>query len=546
MKEDELELELVYQPVPPDGSSDVFASALKAVCDGSETIAIASPYLSYDVLEPITRGLSFRLITDLEACLEGGVERSLAGFFEAHSSVVRSLRGLHAKVVLGTRAGLLGSANLTTTGLCRRFEMACVARGVHFDELVIWFDRLWKHAVPLDLDAVRAGLDQERDCGAPDLKTRSTKGLTTTGNMGWLTASGTEGAGATDVQSERARESVLTGKVSDQDLDELAKQLRVLTTTRATALRALSLFDEALRLIDLPIDDDRLHLNFGGASLSITLGPRYVVWLRKEKKTREFGMLLADFDVARRHVAAREDVRSSAFRDKGKPDVPSFYWPPDKLTSLPEDVVQSWHEGIRRELARRRRSPYTRAKRAALYHVVIDSTLRTEVVRRAHPQAWWFGVNNSNAGHMTLGDIMPLFYGSPVRWPIGSSKTVPGDAYAEMLPGDRALVWTGHGREPRWGVIGTAGLASVEQDHVILDQGHRFEQPLTPYPRRAPAETNAVKFMFRVFDEDFKPLGDVRQAIHGVGRTNPITIAKIEEAQFDEVVRYVTENSGSA
>ena len=66
---------------------------------------------------------------------------------------------------------------------------------------------------------------------------------------------------------------------------------------------------------------------------------------------------------------------------------------------------------------------------------------------------------------------------------------------------------------------------------------------LPRYPRRQPAETEAVRFLLRVFGESFKPLGDVRQAVFGVGRTNPITVAKVAEEQLDEVLAHIRDRS---
>src|SRR5690606_30935691 len=115
--------------------------------------------------------------------------------------------------------------------------------------------------------------------------------------------------------------------------------------------------------------------------------------------------------------------------------------------------------------------------------------------------------------------------------------------YEEMLPGDRVLVWTGHGRDEEWGIIGAAAIERVDDDHVVLSRGIRFDLPLTPYPRRQPAETDTVRFLLHVFGRAFKPLGDVRQAVFGVGRTNPITVAKVAEEQLDEVFAHVKNRS---
>jgi len=530
------DIKLIYQPVPPDGADKSFASALEAVLATSEVIAIASPYLSFDVLRPLVEGRSFRIVTDQDACLGARVEASLVDFFEHHSASIRSLSGLHAKVVLGAHAGLLGSANMTTTGLCRRFEMACVVRGSRFNELEAWFDALWENADPLDLEAL--AIREAEAAGSEQDSPSTTKSLTTTGRLGWLRrerraeALPDLAAGGTGALSE-------SGGVSAHDLEELGTRLRELTEDRTTAGLVLEMLAQALEHAGLPVDDERLHLNFGRPKLiSVTLGQRHVAWCQRKGAVREFGMMLQSFDVADRGVAAIPGARQDAFTKNKTPVLPDLYVPLEALGSLDPSVLSDWEQSIRREVLECSKSSYLSKKREALYHILVSPSLRTTAVRLAHPSSWWFGVNNGSVGHMTLEEVAPLFEGSQLHWPFGNSKTLPRNAYAEMLPDDRVLVWTGHGRDGRWGVIGTAKVACVNDDHVLLNRGTRFEVPLSPYPRRQPAETEAVKFLLGVFGGEFKPLGDVRQAIYGAGRTNPITIAKVTETQADQVVDY--------
>lgn len=143
---------------------------------------------------------------------------------------------------------------------------------------------------------------------------------------------------------------------------------------------------------------------------------------------------------------------------------------------------------------------------------------------------------------MRLTDLEPLFDGSrgELCWPVGRSKTEPRSAYADMLPGDPVLLWTGQGRDPQWGVLGTATVSRVSADHLTLSRGQRFSKPVTPYPKGEPADTDTVRFLVRVLGEHFKPIGDVRQAVYGEGRTNPVTVAQVPEPSFQEIVAFAT------
>lgn len=139
---------------------------------------------------------------------------------------------------------------------------------------------------------------------------------------------------------------------------------------------------------------------------------------------------------------------------------------------------------------------------------------------------------------MYLQDTQPLFEGSPIRWPFGRSRTLPTGAYREMLPGDRVVLWTGRGDDERWGLIGTAVIDVVHDDHLILRSGSRFSEPLTPFPKKKPSETDLVKFLLETFGTEFDPLGDVRNAVYGVGRKPPVTVARISDAQVASVLAY--------
>lgn len=460
--------QLIYQPVPPNDSDEVFASALKDVVAGSKSVAIASPYLSVDVLRPLIEGRGFRLITDQDACFEAGCDPALADLLHTNSEHVRTLAGLHAKVVIGDRAGLFGSANLTTTGLCRRFEMATIVRGCRLTELNAWFEALWDHGTCLDLSTFAKRALQP--AVSAQIGHRGVTGLTTTGRLGWLTRSPDQRPppDVGDVDEELSRSS----GVVESEIDELAVRLREFTEDQIAAAQLLSVLARAQEHAGLPVEDERVHLDSGRKNhISVTL----------------------------EQLAAR--FMSAASRAMG------------------------------------------RTRRENLYRILLDPTLRQAAVRLAHPAAWWFGVNNGWAGHMTLNSMEPLFKGNSLRWPVGNSKTVPRSAYKEMLPGDRVLVWTGHGRDEKWGIVGVAAIERVDDDHMVLSRGVRFDRPLTPYPRRQPAETETVRFLFWVFGESFKPLGDVRQAVYRAGRTNPVTVAKIAEEQVDIVLAHVREST---
>lgn len=377
------DFKLVYQPIPPNDSNEVFAGALKEAVGASESVAIASPYLSLGVLEPLVEGRGFRLVTDLDACLEGGADPQLVEFLKAQHQHIRSVRGLHAKVVLGKHAGLFGSANLTTTGLSRRFEMACVVRGSRLEELAAWFDALWIHSKRLDIQALTACPSEL--AGRERTSKSTVSSLPATGQLGWLTRPATS-----DLPREGSFGSIDAppgaSDASEQELQVLVTRLRELTLDRATARLVLDMLARALEHAGLLVDDERLHLNCGRPrKISVTLGQRHVAWCRREGEIREFGMMLQSFDTANRAVAAIPGARQRAYTKNKSLVIPELYVPLEALGSLDPSVLLDWERSIRREVQECGRSSYRSKKRVELYNILLNPTLRLTAVSRAYP-----------------------------------------------------------------------------------------------------------------------------------------------------------------
>lgn len=551
-------LRLIYQRVPPDRSDDAFASALQAVASGSKALSIASPYLSHSILEPLTRGRSFRLITDWRECLDGGVDERLEAWIFAHADAIRDLPGLHAKVVVGDRKALFGSANLTTMGLTRRFEMACLVEEKERDELFAWIDAIWKQGSPVDL-ALLKGPSRRRRGADAGIARRAGWKLKPTGRLSGIfsekSSPRTSDQKAQDEPNapakrvDRAANDSSSGvrsphTASQEEIDGLARQLRRLTPNRSIASAVLGYFDHAFDFLDLDPSDERLHLNFGQRPPSITVGQRNVVWAKFRARRPVLGFILDDFALAKEFAERDPHVSWNAFRKRGAHDCPSFYWPIEEAEAIPARIIQSWERAMRQEVLRAGTSRHVSKKRAALYPLSRDSSLRAEVVRRAHPMGWWFGVNNGGGkGHRHFSDIEPLLEGRAIEWPFAHSKRLPPDAYRLMLPGDDVLLWTGHGTNPAWGLIGTAQIAEIGSDRLILHRGRRFVKPLTPYPQGAPRATRTFRFLMSAFGEDFLPLGDVSRAVLGTKRVRPITVAAVEMRVLRKVLRRVEESA---
>jgi 5-methylcytosine-specific restriction endonuclease McrA len=118
-----------------------------------------------------------------------------------------------------------------------------------------------------------------------------------------------------------------------------------------------------------------------------------------------------------------------------------------------------------------------------------------------------------------------------------------------MNPCDKVLLWTGHNKsskaEKQWGLLGTATIIEVHRDYVLLGEGVRFANPITPYPQGEPQESTEVRFLRDTFGSEFIPLGDVMRAVFGTDRRHPITISQISINIFDSVLSFVSNTSNS-
>lgn len=545
---------LVFHPVCPSSGQDsaVFAEAARRVLEAAPDgeARLVSPYIALTVLAKLVETRPFRLVTDLNACFEKGGDHDLIRFVSENRDFVRDVTGVHAKVISTDGAVLLGSANLTASGFASRDEMGCLILDVALiGSIRAWFNGLWKIGAPVTESEIKSLQQRITNRVAPPPadragQKRSRRNARRT--LGWMKPRRAFAQERNDLQPplDVSRDQPFTA-----ERNELAAQLRNLTTSRPQAEEALRLLARALAIAELPVEDDRLHLNFGRTAICVCINQRYVAWLHREARTNKFAFILDNTDTADRVANGISDAKSGRFQKRGSDDSPTLHVPLDRLGEIPECVYQSWEGAIRLEVGRTRKdgrpykSGYLRSKRPFLYDALTADSLRREIARRAFPAHWWFGVNNSSRGHVNLYQIRPLLNGNQAQfvWPVGHST--PRKLYREMEAGDRVLIWTGHGRDPSWGLLGTATLSSVAAADVVLAECVPFAFPITPYPMGQPQATEEVHFLRDTFCVDlrdnfpvtFEPLGDVMHTVFGSKRTRPITVYPVTAKAFGAV-----------
>jgi hypothetical protein len=459
----------------PTGDSGAFWCAAKRVLKAApdSELRLVSPYLGHTVLRPLIGERRFRLITDLRACFEASADEALVGFLGANLASVRSRDQIHAKLLLSDRAALFGSANLTGKGFEERDELGClVEEPALVQQLARWFEALWELEPPLDREALDAAMQRGRDAQRtrasapiPEPKVPSaSRGNRSLGRLPF------EAANAAAI--EASPDGVAVEHTADEELEraDLVAHVQRLATSREQAAQVLALMTRALEVAGLGVDDLRLHLNFGNTPIHVTVGKRYVIWWGLKGRPLEVGFLLDNEAVAEAAASTIEKARIGWFSN---PKTPGLDVPTAQLDAIPSAVFASWERAIRVEVDRRNQdgslvtsNHREKKRRPYLYRALMEPALRREIVERAFPSTgcWWFGVNNGPGGHVQL-DAMQAFLGGEqpeFTWNIGNSK--PKSLYADMRRGDRVLIWTGHGRSPTWGLLGTASLAEVREE----------------------------------------------------------------------------------
>lgn len=159
---------LLYHPLDNSSEHSPFDRAALSVARDSEAL-IVSPYIGVSYLERILDVADeWRLVSDIEAWLSSlsQVARPRAWeFIRCNLDRIHHCANIHAKVIVGYRLAMMGSANLTSKGVLGRTEMGILLDEPRLvTELRSWFEGLWAQtASPIvdEANALVAWLDEE-------------------------------------------------------------------------------------------------------------------------------------------------------------------------------------------------------------------------------------------------------------------------------------------------------------------------------------------------------------------------------------------------
>jgi hypothetical protein len=150
----QLRLRLLYHDPDCLGNASPFDEAILGIAR-AENVCLACPYIGLAYLRRVIRLTeSWRLLTDVQEWLRSQDNTQREGIYQflAHNRfLIRHSPRLHAKVVIGSRSAMVGSANLTDAGIRQRTELAVRLDGSpQVQELTKWFEAHWTRAYELD------------------------------------------------------------------------------------------------------------------------------------------------------------------------------------------------------------------------------------------------------------------------------------------------------------------------------------------------------------------------------------------------------------
>lgn len=155
-------MELIYHlPEQKPKEKSPFKTKIKEFIN-EESIYIACPYINIDELtELLNSRISFKILTDVEEWLKSTSSskkrESILKFINDHHKKIHHQRGLHSKVILNDCRALVGSANLTISGMYSNNEFSIFLNSEHhneINEIKNWFDLWWQKTDIPDLDEV--------------------------------------------------------------------------------------------------------------------------------------------------------------------------------------------------------------------------------------------------------------------------------------------------------------------------------------------------------------------------------------------------------
>lgn len=362
-------VELVYHDFDDASSGSPFEETLARLSDDA-SLDIACPYLGRDILQSLTdRTGTWRLVTDVQEWFRSRpreCRKDTLEFLRSNPESIRDCRDLHAKVLVGNDAGIVGSANVTYSGLARNPEMAVLFEDMsEVDELGTWFDELWERTQPTDVKDLRTFLTESEPV---ERKQRSSPSMADTGP-------------SIDATLEVLEEPAI--EVDGADHRQLVETVGQ-APSREWMDAYLDWISDVIECTGLDESDERIATTVPSSSsrLPVNVNHRYV--LAAFPKEQRIGMILPPDSSA---VDELSEFISDfgSFSTNSDEDPYWFQFPGDPRDFITDDIMQDWREIVREESTRGSRSEYRHHHNPAAYKVAVDEQYRETVLDTAFP-----------------------------------------------------------------------------------------------------------------------------------------------------------------
>lgn len=159
-------MKLIYHiPKNEIQNSSPFDIAIKELTKFDD-INIACPYIDIDYLKDIIHGeIEFKILTDVEQWIQSAnhnKREEIVCFLKKNQGKIHHYPGLHAKVIASNTGAVIGSANMTMSGLFSNNEFSILVDSEKIiNEIREWFDLWWTNSDVPNLEEVIAFSD---DC----------------------------------------------------------------------------------------------------------------------------------------------------------------------------------------------------------------------------------------------------------------------------------------------------------------------------------------------------------------------------------------------
>jgi hypothetical protein len=147
--------------LPADGGPNVYSPAIESVCKGCGVAMVVTPFFTpAQLLQLLSQaGRNATCLTDvdfLDQNMVGATQVELAKFRQlATNGHLRSISPLHSKILLKGDRAIVGSANVTTSGLGRNIETGVLLRGSVVEPLRLWIEELRNKSLAIPPARVR-------------------------------------------------------------------------------------------------------------------------------------------------------------------------------------------------------------------------------------------------------------------------------------------------------------------------------------------------------------------------------------------------------